>query len=146
MGERIANERQAREIAAYLDDPELLERIVQRAINPEWQVAYREGVASGPLGVDGTPSQAKDARAVYRVAEYTAELEREWQEGAVRFVGNFVNQLPPEQWPLAFGVLQADPPQGREAQHEKFRAMLVKIAFDAPLTDRWRTSCAKAPR
>ncbi len=81
VGERIANERQAREIAAYLDDPELLERIVQRADEIQnGKSLTAKALRQARLELTVTPSQAKDARAVYRVAEYTAELEREWQE------------------------------------------------------------------
>ncbi len=136
VGDRIRNEAQSREVAAYLDDTEMLERIVDRA--EELQAGRpltAKALRQARLELTVTPEQAKDARAVYRIAEFTAESEREWQEDAMRYVGHFISKLPPERWPEAHAAVQSRPMTGKQAVRDCFVSALTKVAFDVPLTD-----------
>jgi hypothetical protein len=136
VGERIRNEAQSREVAAYLDDPDMLERIVDRA--EELQAGRpltAKALRQARLELTVTPEQAQQTRIVYRVAEFTAAMEREWQEDAMRYVGHFVGKLPPERWPEAHAAVQSSPPKDQQTERELFVSALTRIAFDVPLTD-----------
>ena len=107
VGDTIRNERQAREIAGLLDDPELLSRLVERATEirgdrPLTAAALHQARAELTL----PPAQQATAREVYRAAEWAADAVAEWQEGAAHYAARHVELLPPELWGWGHTQLQ----------------------------------------
>jgi hypothetical protein len=131
VGDRIANERQAREVAGLLGDPELLSLVVERAAEirgdrPLTASALRQARAELTL----PPTEHAAAREVYRAAEWAADAVARWQEWAARLAAGYVELLPPELWGWGHAQYQDEP----MADDEALRRIQAKLAMDAPLT------------
>lgn len=132
VGDKIRNERQAREVASLLDNPELLLAVVAkaeeiRAGKPLTAAALRQARAELTL----PPDQAAEARRVYELAEWTQEAVYEWEKRAVKAAERQVAALPASEWGWGFAQIQ-----DRPTTPEEGLTMLAKqLALDAPLTD-----------
>jgi hypothetical protein len=135
VGDRLTSERQAREIASLLDDPEMLVRVVDRAAElrgdkPLTGASLRQAKAELLASTDEDRVALRQA---WTLAELTDELviegEMRRQEHAKRFL-----EVPPQAWPIIYRRWakhhhQPDPSRA-------LRWHLERLAQDADLTDK----------
>jgi hypothetical protein len=137
VGDRVRNERQARELAGLLDKPELLVAVVDRA--EELQGDKRltaSALRQARIELLLPPEEAAKARQVYEVTEWTRERADEWTEHLDRNIRRLVDNLPPSEWAWGFGTWQDRPPRSSKAAQERFAGSFLTYAvFDMPLTD-----------
>ena len=103
VGDKIRNERQAREVAALLDDPAQLVTVVERAEElragkPLTAAALRQARAE----LLAAPEDRETLRNVWTLEQLTAEVFEEGVRQRQRLAGRMLD-VPPEPWPLGLG-------------------------------------------
>lgn len=137
VGDRIRNERQARELTGLLDHPELLVKVVQRAeeIRGDKRLTAA-ALRQARVELTLPPDQAAKAREVYEAVEWTEELADEWAEDRLESIRTFNANVPPSEWAWLFGGIQRTPPRSAAEARKLFaQTYLRQAVFDMPLTD-----------